>query len=76
MVARQIIKKSQMVYAGFTKEEWDSKTREEKDEIKVMLKEKYPISSSQNSDSASVIILNRIYDNLNTIKNIMVLYLQ
>ncbi|GFI44805.1 hypothetical protein IMSAGC019_00108 [Lachnospiraceae bacterium] len=58
MVARQIIKKSQMVYAGFTKEEWDSKTREEKDEIKVMLKEKYPISSSQNSGSASVIILN------------------
>ena len=42
----------------FTKEEWDSKTREEKDEIKVMLKEKYPISSSQNSGSASVIILN------------------
>lgn len=64
-----------MVYAGFTKEEWDSKTREEKDEIKVMLKEKYPISSSQNSDSASVIILNRINDNLNTIKNIMVFFL-
>ncbi len=66
---------SQMVYAGVTKEEWDSKTREEKDKIKAMLREKYPISSPESSDSASLIVLNRINDNINIIKNIMIFYL-
>ena len=67
--------KSGMVYTGLTKAEWNSKTREEKDKIKALLNKKYPIPSSENSDSASLVVLNRINDNLSTIKNIMVFYL-
>ena len=67
--------KSKMVYTGITKTEWDSKTREEKDKIKAVLNEIYPISNSESSDSASLIVLNRINDNLSTIKNIMIFYL-
>lgn len=67
--------KSAMVYAGYTKAEWDTKSKEEKEQIKAQLKDKYPASASTSVNLPSPDVLSKINDNINTIKNILMFYL-
>lgn len=67
--------KSAMVYAGYTKAEWDTKSKEEKEQIKAQLKDKYPASASTSVNLPSPDALSKINDNINTIKNILMFYL-
>lgn len=74
--------KAIMVHTGISKEEWNNNSKEEKLEFKQMLEKMYPKNNHQpkyeiiNDDWKSLVlnILEKTNENVNTIKNILLIY--